>query len=1049
MNPSRSVFRLRSAIVPALVGALLALSPSPAPALPASGGRDAAVVKDGRGFRIQVDGRDFMVVGMNWDYFPVGTNYNFSLWKQPDDMIEAALAREMPLLKAMGVNVIRVYDGIPAKWVKHIYERYGIYTAVNHAMGRYGMTVDGVWIPENKVDYSDPRFRAAVKAEVLAMVDGLKNTPGVLMWMLGNENNYGLSWRSSEIENLPVGEQDAGRARYLYSLMGEIVRDIKARDPAHLVTTANGDVQYIDLIAQEVKGLDIFGANVYRGKSAGDLFQVVQDKLGLPVLFTEFGSDAWNAKEMREDQPMQARYMVGQWREIYEQSCGKGRVGNAIGGFVFQWSDGWWKFGQESRLDVHDTNASWPNGGYSDFVEGRNNMNEEWWGICAKGQPDERGLFDLYPRAAYYALRRAFRLDPYAAGTDLAAIESHFAACDPALSTLEARGDRASLVSDALERVRLSGMRLEFETFSTGGLRVSTPPASNPQSRLPSFRGFDHLESFYADLLVQPNQSLSGTLSLNILGHVPLNRIDEINYENRGLTRTVVLDSTPRQLQGIERVKVYASTVSWDAPRFSLEGFYRTGHLHWGYEGDFFGLYRDAYYGSSIDIYNADAPVGLEMSAKGQLAGLKLAFGPQLWWGANPAVLVKYRRNIGSLDASALYQEDIADQLESDLSRNIPLPRTRKATLQVKTRLRQFGVEVGGIWSGSPRVDEGFDVVTGTADNYNVLKDYVVASDALGVKGKLTLERGLWHWYAQAAYMGIVAEGGPTAPITYTGWILKDTGSGNQTNAITGLAVNFGNFQLGPNFLWQKPLVAPIPEFVKPPRGRPRNILADPFAVRANRETVGGELLVTYDPTPASWLWAWDNDVREDARLAASLGVTFRHLPTTLDASIGVLANGQTFAFPGATPPRDLWEAHARTASRLRSDIRLLTHWFAGEGEPNGDDPRLVRRFGLDSRLTWGSVALASFAKWNDWGPYDYHRDFNLTFPVQLMGDVSYVLGTPRWFDFPQTRLGTRLNWRTLNSYSPRYCPTGDCDPTAPGKNGREWEIQTYLHVGL
>jgi beta-galactosidase len=292
MNPSRVVSRMRWAAAPTLAAALLALSPGAAAAPAASGGRDAKVVKDGKGSRIQVDGRDFMVVGMNWDYFPIGTNYNFSLWKQPDDMIEAALAREMPLLKAMGVNVIRVYDGIPAKWVKHIYERYGIYTAVNHAMGRYGMNVDGVWIPENKVDYSDPRFRAAVKAEVLAMVDGLKDAPGALMWILGNENNYGLSWRSSEIENLPVGERDAGRARFLYSLLGEIVRDVKARDPAHLVTNANGDVQYIDIIAQEVKGLDIFGANVYRGKSAGDLFKVVQEKLGLPVMFTEFGSEA-------------------------------------------------------------------------------------------------------------------------------------------------------------------------------------------------------------------------------------------------------------------------------------------------------------------------------------------------------------------------------------------------------------------------------------------------------------------------------------------------------------------------------------------------------------------------------------------------------------------------------------------------------------------------------------------------------------------------------------------------------------------------------------
>ena len=32
-----------------------------------------------------------------------------------------------------------------------------------------------------------------------------RTRPGVLMWLLGNENNYGLSWKSSEIEALPRG----------------------------------------------------------------------------------------------------------------------------------------------------------------------------------------------------------------------------------------------------------------------------------------------------------------------------------------------------------------------------------------------------------------------------------------------------------------------------------------------------------------------------------------------------------------------------------------------------------------------------------------------------------------------------------------------------------------------------------------------------------------------------------------------------------------------------------------------------------------------------
>jgi hypothetical protein len=134
-----------------------------------------------------------------------------------------------------------------------------------------------------------------------------------------------------------------------------------------------------------------------------------------------------------------------------------------------------------------------------------------------------------------------------------------------------------------------------------------------------------------------------------------------------------------------------------------------------------------------------------------------------------------------------------------------------------------------------------------------------------------------------------------------------------------------------------------------------------------------------------------------------------------------------------------------------------VAHAYAGTGEPNGDDTRLIHRYGADARLTWGSIAFASFAKVNDWGPYDYHRDFNLTFPVQLMGDVSYALGMPRWFDFPQSRLGVRAVWRSLDVYSPRYCPglapdgTGNlvCDPTAPGDNGSEWEVRTYLHVSI
>ncbi|MBE0566676.1 MAG: glycosidase [Krumholzibacteria bacterium] len=1025
---------------------------------------DIRVVSDQGGQRLQVDGRDFMVLGMNWDYLPIGHNYTYSFWTQPDDLIKAALAREMPLLRNMGVNTIRHYVGMPPRWVRYVYETYGIWTMINHTVGRYGMTLDGVWHPNT--DYSDPRVRAALKAEVAALVDEFRGTPGHLMWLLGNENNYGLSWSSFEIEALPEGERDQARARHLYSLFGEIIRDIKQRDPATPVAMANGDLQYIDLIAQECRGLDVFGSNVYRGISARDYFEVVRDKLGVPTMFTEFGADAFNAITMREDQATQARYLLGQWQEIYEQSAGKGRVGNAVGGLIFQWSDGWWKYKQEERLEIHDTNASWPNAGYpEDYREGDNNMNEEWWGITAKGYSDARGLYDVYPRAAYFALRDAFALDPYGKGTDLATIRAHFGNITTMGAVLAARGDAAALQTDKLGRVRVSGLRMEFETYSTGGRNTTTPPVEMPQPGYPSFRGFDHGQSFYVDVEAKPTDALVGTMSVNVLGRVPRNPIDEIFYENRGRTRTITdQNGDPVELESLERVKVYQAAVTWDDRWFQLDGFYRTGHLHWQYEGDFFGLYRDAYYGENVDIYNGEAPVGFQVAGKKDLQGLTVAFGPQLWWGANPAIMAKYQRKVAGIQWTGIFQEDFAQQTQLTSSVAIPVRTTRKASLQLQTRLGPFGFEGGAIWSGQPRVGETFQLITddspdrGTpVDPGDVRQDEITDDDTFGFKSKLTWQKGRWNWYGQGAYMGLVADAGPTAIPTYTGWGLKDSGSGNQVNAITGVAVTMGQWQVGPNFLWQKPIVGPMPHSsdLAGTTGRPRNVLDDPFAVRGNRETTAGELMLTYDPTPATWMWNWDSDVREDADLAASLGFIWKRHHSTADAALFISAENTIYAHPGATPARDLWEVSCRVVNKLGPRTRMISHAYFGTAEPNGDDQRLLHRFGLDSRIAWPTIALGGHVKVNDFGPYDYHRDFNLTYPLQLMADLSYTLGEPRWFSLPQTRVGVRGTYRTLDLYSNRYAPAGVPAPL-PGErypaglpDGREWEIRTYLHLAI
>ena len=85
-------------------------------------------------------------------------------------------------------------------------------------------------------------------------------------------------------------------------------------------------------------------------------------------------------------------------------------------------------------------------------------------------------------------------------------------------------------------------IRLEFETYSTGGKNISTPEEGRPLSDLPAFLGFDRLESYYFGFEAKPNENLIANLSFNVIGRVAENPIDEIFYENRGRPVTIEVD---------------------------------------------------------------------------------------------------------------------------------------------------------------------------------------------------------------------------------------------------------------------------------------------------------------------------------------------------------------------------------------------------------------------------------------------------------------------------------------------------------------------------
>ncbi|MDC1516005.1 glycosidase [Polaribacter sp.] len=1005
-----------------------------------------------QGIKLSVNGNDFMINGMNWDYFPIGTNYSYSLWNQSEDVIKVALDAEMSLLKNMGVNTIRVYTGIQPKWITYIYETYGIHTMLNHSFGRYGLTVNGAWVA--KTDYADPNAQAVLLKEITDVVNEYKNTPGLLMYLLGNENNYGLVWKGAETEDLPINEDDYSvAAKYLYQMFNKAAVAMKEMDRSHPVAICNGDLGFLDIVAKECKDVDIYGTNMYRGKSFGDAFKRVKKELNMPIMFTEFGADAFNAVTNEEDQKMQAHFMVENWREIYQNAAGLGEAGNSLGGFTFQFSDGWWKFGQTKDLDVHDNNASWSNGGYYiDFKEGRNNMNEEWFGICAKGPTNAAGLYTLYPRAAYYSLQEAHRINPYDEGVTSTSVAKHFSNISLMDGVLRARGGKATMGSN--EKISLSNLRAEFTTFNTGGDLLTTPSISDPENTgYPNRTGFDHMQSYFIGVQAQPSANMRAEVNVNVLGNVAANPIDEIFYENRNRPVVVNTDNGNVTLTDNNRVQVYNASFDWKSDAFDVRGFYRTGHYHWQYEGDVFGLYPEANYGPNLDIYGGEIS-GIEVDGKGVLEGLKAAFGPQLWWGANPALLLKYSTEIGKYTFTSVFHEDVnkRDTREAQTSGFIPLPQTRRLTLALERKYDNFGFQLGGIWGGQPLNGREYQDIRynndGTSD---VVVDRVKASDNWGSKLKVTYTKGTFNWYAQSAVMGLVANGGADATTTFTGWKLKDNGSGNQANFLTGFTFSSGNLQIAPNFLWQKPLVAAMPNGIDSP-GRLRNIQADPFVVRGNRETTAGEILFTYDPTPGTWMYEWDNDRAEDANFAMNLGFVYRHLPTTQDAAIGFFSNRSIFAFGESAPAEDLWEVNSRIVSKMSPDFGFIANLYYGNGQANGSDARLITRSGGDLRMIYNKLKVTATAKFNDWGPFDYHRDFNLTYPTQLMLDFSTTLGKPGWFVLPNTKMGIRGTWRSLDQYSPRYTFSSSDASTlnlAGQSNGSEWEIRTYIHINV
>jgi hypothetical protein len=363
-------------------------------------------------YQLMVDNKPYIIKGVCYNPITIGTNHEYDWWGDPAKpwMVDGKLMKEM------GINTIRLYQAHENKEEVHqvirdLYNNYGIRTILGHWLGFWEYPCPF---------YGDKEFQDRIKKDVLDMVKEYKDEPGVLLWILGNENNYSClgrvnPWSSEEVdkETDPVKKKDI-RSRIYYSYINDISKEIHKIDSSHPVALGNGELAGLDYANKYCQDVDLVACIIYRGKTFGNLFRSLRATFDRPIMIAEFGADCYDAKLKKEDQNMQAYFLESQWRQIYENLANNPKgSGNCIGGTSFEWTDEWWKHNQdyEEGWKVHDTESNWSNGSYYFDIdaEGNKNMNEEWFGIVAISENLESGLNQRIPRKAYYVVREFWK----------------------------------------------------------------------------------------------------------------------------------------------------------------------------------------------------------------------------------------------------------------------------------------------------------------------------------------------------------------------------------------------------------------------------------------------------------------------------------------------------------------------------------------------------------------------------------------------------------------------------------------------------------------
>jgi hypothetical protein len=331
----------------------------------------AATVVTVSGRQILLNGEPLIVRGVCYQPTPVGENPSQAApWGDYYTLnYRAIYERDLPNLRRMGANVVRVYSWDPgashSDFLNKAYNnnRNSLYVLVNR------------WIDPNS-DWSNPGVVEAIKSDYRALAANVGAHPAVLGFIIGNELN-----------------RVNGANSNFWNAVNDIAAAIKSVAPQRLVTTSTAEgLSEIAQVNSRMTSLDAWSVQSYRGSSFGNLFSTYQAASSKPLLITEFGIDALdnrNGQPFANNALAVADWTQNLWREI------RTNQGIVSGGCVFSYSDEWWKAAGAANVQG--------NGGHSNLLLLDTFSNEEWYGIFAV-QDNGVNPDVLQPRALFSRL---------------------------------------------------------------------------------------------------------------------------------------------------------------------------------------------------------------------------------------------------------------------------------------------------------------------------------------------------------------------------------------------------------------------------------------------------------------------------------------------------------------------------------------------------------------------------------------------------------------------------------------------------------------------